>query len=118
MSKSIAFAAAALMMSSIAFAHGNHASTDNTGAQVAAAASAPVSRAEVLADLEVYRQSGLAALDSRDAPDVYGADYQQAQARYKALRSSPTFAMAVARIAHERGDAVAAAGGAQVASAH
>lgn len=117
MNKQIAFAATALLMSTIAFAHGAHADTQASAVQTASPVQATVSRAQVLADLAIYRQSGLAALDSRDAPDVYGAEYLQAQARYKMLRSSPAFAMAVARIAHERGETLAAADRAQVASA-
>ncbi|MDY0746343.1 hypothetical protein SNE35_17660 [Paucibacter sp. R3-3] len=72
-------------------------------------ADGPTSRAEVIADLEIYRQSGLAELDGRDEPPVYGADYQAAQARYQALHASPAFAMRVARIAQQRGEAVATA---------
>lgn len=116
MNKHFAFAATALMMSTFTFAHGNHTATDASAVQATAPVQATVSRAEVLADLEIYRQSGLAALDSRDSPDFYSTDYQKAQARYKALRSSPAFAMAVARIAQERGETVAAPGAKQVAS--
>ena len=73
------------------------------------AAAAPVSRAQVIADLEVYRKSGLAELESRDEPAFYGADYRAAQARYQALRESPAFAMRVAQLARQRGEMIATA---------
>ena len=69
----------------------------------------PRTRAEVIADLEVYRKSGLADLDSRDSPDVFGAGYQAAQARYQAMRVSPEFATLVSKIAKARGETVATA---------
>ncbi|MBB3194873.1 DUF4148 domain-containing protein [Roseateles terrae] len=116
MNKPFAFVATAFMMSTVAFAHGNHSAGEGAAVPGASPAQATVTRAEVLADLEIYRQSGLAALDSRDAPNVFGADYQQAQARYKALRSAPGFATAVARIAHERGETAVAAEASRVAS--
>lgn len=73
------------------------------------AAADPLSRAEVIADLEVYRQSGLAELEGRDEPAFYGADYRAAQARYRALRESPAFSMRVAQLARQRGEVVASA---------
>lgn len=71
---------------------------------------ASLSRAEVIADLEIYRKSGLADLDTRDSPDVFGTDYQVAQARYQAMRASPEFTALVASIARDRGEVVATAG--------
>jgi hypothetical protein len=65
----------------------------------------PLSRAQVLADLEVWKQSGMAAFaDGEASIDVHSAAYRTAQARYIALRSSPEFAQLVTRIARERGD--------------
>jgi hypothetical protein len=40
-----------------------------------------VSRAEVIADLDIYRRSGLAELDRAESPDVYGNAYIGAKAR-------------------------------------
>lgn len=54
-----------------------------------------VSRAEVLADLQIYRESGLAAVEQSE---TYGYDIQraeQARAKYAQLRRSPYFASLV-----------------------
>jgi len=69
----------------------------------------PRSRAEVIADLEIYRRSGLAQLDASESPDAFGKAYLEAQARYQALRAAPEFKQLVARIARERGEAEATA---------
>jgi len=69
----------------------------------------PRSRAEVIADLEIYRRSGLAELDHKESPDAFSNAYIAAQARYQALRASAEFKQLVARIARERGDALATA---------
>lgn len=117
MNKQFAVVLASLAMSAAAFACPAHQAAAATLPQGLTSQAAPLSRAQVLADLEIYRQSGLQALDSRDAPEIYSAEYMSAQARYQALRQSPAFAMAVARIAHERGETVASAGTAVTASA-
>ncbi|PZP28515.1 MAG: hypothetical protein DI603_19250 [Roseateles depolymerans] len=109
--KQFTLAALAVIASSTALAHDNHAAgTDSVAYQPVAMHQR--SRAEVIADLEIYRQSGLAALDGRDSPEVYGQAYQDAQARYQSLRSSSQFAMRVARIAQQRGEATTLAAGA------
>lgn len=47
----------------------------------------PLSRAEVLADLQIYRESGLAAFDrSEGEPSANTAAYAAARARYEALK--------------------------------
>lgn len=53
------------------------------------------SRAEVLAELEIWQQSGLAELERRGDPNVFSEPYRQASARYAALRASPAFAARV-----------------------
>jgi hypothetical protein len=64
-----------------------------------------VSRAEVLADLEIWRRSGMAALDRGEAGfNAVGAEYRQAHARYAAMRSSPQFAELVQSYARKRGE--------------
>lgn len=68
------------------------------------------SRAEVIADLQIYRRSGLAALESSESPDTFSKAYYEAQARYFAMRNSAEFKQLVARIASERGEAQATAG--------
>ena len=65
-----------------------------------------LTRAEVIADLEVWRASGLAAIESQEEVDRNSAAYQAARARYLALRASPAFAARVDDIARERGERV------------
>lgn len=60
------------------------------------------SRAEVLAELQIYQRSGLADLERRDSPDWLSQQYQAASARYAALRSSPEFASLVKKIEQRR----------------
>ena len=64
------------------------------------------SRSEVLAEVHIWRQSGLAELDlqGEGRPDPSSPRYQAAQARYDALRAAPEFAVLVQRIAQERGE--------------
>lgn len=71
---------------------------------------APRSRAEVIADLQIYRRSGLAALESSESPDTFSKSYYEAQARYFAMRNSAEFKQLVARIASARGETQATAG--------
>ena len=68
-----------------------------------------LSRAEVLADLEIWRRSGLADLQRGEAsPNTFSPQYREAHARYLAMRSSPEFAARVQSIARERGEIVTA----------
>lgn len=67
------------------------------------------SRAEVIADTQIYQASGLAAIEWRSFVDYNGEPYRQARARYEALRSSPDFQQLVQAIALERGESVATA---------
>lgn len=62
-------------------------------------------RAEVLADLQVWRASGLATLDvdPSQAPFTSRA-YLSARARYDQMRASPDFAALVRDIAIRRGE--------------
>jgi Domain of unknown function (DUF4148) len=64
-----------------------------------------LTRAEVLADLAIWRESGLAdAQSGESAADPVSPTYIAAMARYQALRASPQFALLVQRIARERGE--------------
>ena len=72
----------------------------------ALAAEAPVSRAEVLADLQIWRESGMAALSDGEEGLADTPAYNAASARYAALRSAPSFAALVMRIAQRRGETV------------
>lgn len=65
-----------------------------------------LSRAEVLADLQVWKASGLAELQNGYTSTVSDTPYQRALARYAALRNSPNFATLVQSIAAERGEVV------------
>ena len=53
----------------------------------------------VLADLEIYRESGLAAVDRTEDFDLSAGQRAKAQARYAELKSSPTYAALVQRFA-------------------
>jgi hypothetical protein len=66
-------------------------------------ATASRSRAEVQADLEIWKLSGLADLELRDSPDVFSERYRQASERYAALRDSPQFAARVQSLTSTRG---------------
>ncbi|WP_280155819.1 DUF4148 domain-containing protein [Piscinibacter sp. XHJ-5] len=66
----------------------------------------PRSRAEVLAELEIYRRSGLAELEHGEATDTFSRQYRLASARYAAMRSSQEFASLVQNIAKRRGEVV------------
>jgi hypothetical protein len=57
------------------------------------------SRAEVLADLEIYRESGLAAADRTEDFALNANQRAKAEARYAALKSSTTYAALVQRYA-------------------
>jgi hypothetical protein len=64
-----------------------------------------LSRAEVLADLQVWKDSGLAELQNGYTSTISDTKYQRALARYAALRNSPNFATLVQSIAATRGEA-------------
>lgn len=70
-----------------------------------APAAPTLSRAEVLADMVIWRESGLAAAQSGEsASDPVSPAYLAALNRYHALRAAPQFAQLVQRIARERGE--------------
>lgn len=66
-----------------------------------------LTRAEVLADLQIYRESGLAEFDRGESHDTTTAAYAGAQAKYAQLRASSHYATLVQHIAARRGEAVA-----------
>jgi hypothetical protein len=72
----------------------------------AAAAEGPVSRAEVLADLQIWHASGMADLDNGEVGMAYTPVHDAVLARYEALRAAPSFAALVHRIAQRLGDKV------------
>jgi hypothetical protein len=76
----------------------------------AADATAPapqLTRAEVLADLEVWQLAGMPAVTRGDADtDLNSAEYKAALAKYQQMVDSPEFAQRVTRIARKRGERV------------
>lgn len=76
-------------------------------AALADQAEAPgLTRAEVLADLQIWRDSGMADLHAGEEPAFFKSGYDAASARYAAMRTSPAFAALVSRIAQQRGEVV------------
>ena len=75
-------------------------------------AAAPVTRAEVRADLAVYMASGLQQLDREHdfEPDTNSKAYKKDFATYTYLRSSPQFAVLVDDIQQGKNARVAIAG--------
>ncbi|RTL34087.1 MAG: DUF4148 domain-containing protein [Burkholderiales bacterium] len=70
--------------------------------QSAAAAQAPLTRAEVVADLRLWHRSG--ADQYAELARYYGlnvAEYDQAVAEYKRLRTGPAYAAEVAKVLAE-----------------
>ncbi|WP_431263341.1 DUF4148 domain-containing protein [Roseateles chitinivorans] len=61
------------------------------------------SRAEVLADLEIYRESGLAAVDRTEDSSLELNQRVKAEARYAELKASPKYAALVQRFAAKEG---------------
>jgi hypothetical protein len=70
-------------------------------------AQSAVSRAEVLADLKIYQESGLAAAERTAAEtDHNPAELKAARERYAALREGERYAALVAEYAARRGETV------------
>lgn len=69
------------------------------------------SRAQVLAELELYRASGLAELERHDSIDFTSPAYQLAQRLYTGLRTSSNFDRVVKAIATQRGEIMNTAAG-------
>ncbi|MFX1678303.1 DUF4148 domain-containing protein [Mitsuaria sp. CC2] len=67
-------------------------------------------RAEVLADLEIYRASGLAAVDRTEDFALNAGQRAKAQARYAELKASPTYAALVQRYAAKEAKGAATEG--------
>ena len=63
------------------------------------------SRAEVLADLDAYRASGLAELESHNNVDWFSPQYEMARRIYEGLLASDSFKHHVIAIANQRGEA-------------
>jgi hypothetical protein len=76
-----------------------------------AVATAPLTRAEVLADLEVWMLAGMPSFALGEADtDLDSAQYRAAHAKYQQMIDSPEFAQRVIRIARKRGERFDVAG--------
>ncbi|UXH78319.1 DUF4148 domain-containing protein [Roseateles amylovorans] len=87
---------ASALFASVALVSGAAMANDNPHTQPVNTPS-QVTRAEVLADLQIYRESGLAAVEQSE---TYGYDVQrrtEAKAKYAQLRNSPYYATLVKR---------------------
>lgn len=59
----------------------------------------PESRAEVEADLALWKRAGLDKLEQGESgPDIYSAEYREAYANYLRMRRGPEYA---AEVAHQ-----------------
>ncbi|OWQ43805.1 hypothetical protein CDL60_28305 [Roseateles noduli] len=85
---------ASVLFASAALVAGSAMANDNPHTQPVNTPSA-VSRAEVLADLEIYRESGLAAVEQSETYGYDNARRDAAKAKYAQLRSSPYYATLV-----------------------
>jgi hypothetical protein len=96
-------------------AQAQEATPDDWQTPVAATARPELSRAAVLAEVELWQSSGLAALERSESgqPATAPALAQraaQAQSRYDAARAAPEFRALVLNIARQRGDLLLLAG--------
>ena len=75
-----------------------------------AAAAKQLTRAEVMADLQIWRESGLAQWQGLDDPSAcMTPQYLQSQARYQRMRASPQFAVLVEQLGGPSAEPVVAA---------
>ncbi|WP_077035969.1 DUF4148 domain-containing protein [Pelomonas sp. KK5] len=80
------------------------------GAAAQALPEAPaLTRAEVLADLDLYRESGLSRLNDGPVISNFTPEYQVALRRYRELRASPRYAELVRQHGGEPATATAQA---------
>jgi recombinational DNA repair protein (RecF pathway) len=87
---------AAALLAASAFTSAAHAQAAPDGRQQG------LTRAEVVADFIIYRESGLELLNEADAVNFYSPEYLQAKARYQALRSSSYYAELVQKVTAQR----------------
>ncbi|OWQ84517.1 hypothetical protein CDN98_18570 [Roseateles terrae] len=91
---------ASVLFASVAAISGQAMANDNPHLQPVNTPS-QVSRAEVLADLQIYRESGLQAVEQSESYGYDVARREQAQAKYAELRRSPYYATLVKRYGAE-----------------
>jgi len=105
--KKTTFIAALTLLGGAAMAQGSSGDVWAKFQNITPSAAHQLSRAEVLAELEIYQRSGLAQLERNESVNPFDPSYLQAQARYQGMRSSPEFSALVAQIKAARGDAPA-----------
>lgn len=67
-----------------------------------------LSRAEVIADLNLWKRVGLQAYTNRgDSYEFFNPAYERALAEYQRLRNGPEYLAEVRRVANERGETLA-----------
>jgi hypothetical protein len=66
-----------------------------------------LSRAEVIADLNLWKRAGVEAYVGGEADSTLTPGYQQALAEYRRLRSGPEYLAEVRRVADQRHETVA-----------
>ncbi len=84
------------------------------GAQPATQQSAPLSRTEVQADLNLWNRAGLGSVNAGEYGDVTDTIYAQRMATYQRMRSGPEYVAEVQRL----GGSVSTAGAAAQHSAN
>ena len=73
------------------------------------AAPTGLTRAEVIADLNLWKRAGLHTYQSGESQEMFNPAYERALAEYQRLRSGPEYLAEVRRVAGERGETVAGA---------
>lgn len=76
----------------------------NEAVRMQAQSGSTVSRAEVLAELSLWRRAGLEALSSGEAGAVGSPQYQQRMAEYQRLRNGPAYLAEVRRFGGDASD--------------
>ena len=91
------FVATTLLASLTAFAAQVMAADNPSAVQATTPQVSTLTRAEVLADLQIYRESGLAFADLSENAGFDSARKAKAEAKYAQLRNSPYFVALVKR---------------------
>jgi hypothetical protein len=95
----------AVLVAALCSAYGTAASAGDTDPVFVT--TSQLTRAEVLADLEVWQLAGMPNFARGDTDiDPSSVEYMAAQAKYQQLAHSPDFTQRVMRIARQRGERV------------
>ncbi|MDX3904283.1 MAG: DUF4148 domain-containing protein [Pigmentiphaga sp.] len=107
MNAKLTLTALCLSLSGLAFG-ASAAESDNPMPEITKGTS---SRAEVLADLALWKRAGVPEYMLESGPDFANPKYREAFARYESLRNSAEYAREVDRIARARGERLSLASG-------